>query len=319
MVRYFRPVILLLFLLPIQKLAVAQNDTTRINTLIDSLSWNSVAMTCMATVIVLTHSDSTEQELVRIGKPATGKLVAALSDSRKTVIAHIILTEIWGEKSANHFFSTKYIYRNCNQLVGWHYIHNGLVWEWYSGSGDSIRPAEVEKIKQYWKEKALEGKDVAIDIGRVDRELDRQDELDYPCNKVYDNNSRGVRYNELYQLLGKKSDIAAFSTLWNRFGNDSTVRVFDDCFFITYGPEGLSFRFETDSTLSTIFVEGPYQGELPYKLKLTDLKPVAEKKTGPPFKSGSYSNYTWGWYKDKHLYLDFNEKGKIVKFAISKN
>lgn len=316
--RTFRFTISILFFLTTLNSVVGQPDTVNINKRINQLSWESISMNCIATMLVLTHEDSTEKALVKIGKPATNKLIAALDDTSKTVIAHIILTEIWGDKKSKTYFSEWPIYKDCNQLIGSHYIYNGLVWEWYSGGNNIIRKSEVDKIKQYWTAKLIEKKNVSIDLAKITLELEKQDNLLYPCNKIYENNAADMKFQNLYILLNKKSDDTLFKKLWDKFGNDSTVSVYDDCFFIDYGPEGLSFRFEKDSTLSTIFVEDSYRGELPYNLKLTDLKPVVENKIGKPFKSGKYVDNTWGWYKDKSLYLDFDKKGRIIKFGISK-
>ncbi|MGC4102142.1 hypothetical protein [Ferruginibacter sp.] len=275
-------------------------------------------MTCSATILTLTHQDSTEKTLVKTGKAATEKLINALGDTGKTVIAHIILSEIWRKENEYYGVSTKYIYKNCNQLIGWHNIYNGLVWEWTEETGNTIRQSEIQKIKNYWTAKYVDKKNITMNDARVLTELMVLDYELFPCNKVYDNNSAAVKYKELYELLEKKSDHPLFKSLWNRFGNDSTVKIFDDCFFITYDPEGLSFRFEKDSILSSIFVESPYAGELPNKLKLSDRRPVVENKIGRPFKWGSYVDNTWAWYKAQSLYLDFDKNGKIIKLSISK-
>ena len=317
-VRHSKFYILLLTICSFQTSAFGQADNDRIDSLVGKLSWNSITMDCIATVLMLTHRDTTEKELVQIGKPATNKLIEALDDSNKTAIAHIILTQIWGSQSEKNYFSTKYVYKDCNQLVGWHYVYNGVVWDWSSEANETIKQSEIQKIKSYWTQKLIEKKNVSLDLAQILKDLEQQDKVLYPCQKIYDNNSGSVKFQELYGLLDKKSDNPLFKMLWEKFGNDSTMSIYDDCFFVTYGPEGLSFRFEKDSTLSTIFVDNSYKGELPYKLKLTDLKPIVESKIGKPFKSGKYVDNTWGWYKDKSLYLDFDKKGKIIKFGISK-
>ncbi len=296
-----------------------QADSNKIDSLVNTLSWKSITMDCIATDLILTHQDSTEIKLAHIGKPATQKLINVLSDSSKTVIAHIILTEIWGNRKEKYYFSTKYIYKDCNQLIGWHYIYNGLVWNWADETGETIKQSEIQKIQKYWIDKLIEKKKVTLDIVKISKDLERQDNELFPCNKIYDNNSASVKYHDLYELLDKNIENPIFKNLWNKFGNDSTISAYDDCFYINYGAEGLSFRFKTDSILSTIFVDNGYKGELPYNLKLRDLKPVVENKIGKPSKSGRYADNTWGWYKDKSLYLDFDKKGKIIKFAISKS
>jgi hypothetical protein len=275
-------------------------------------------MNCIATMLMLTHEDSTEIALVKIGKPVTEKLIKVLPDKNKTVIAHIILTQIWGDNVGKNYFSTKYIYKNCNQLIGWHYSYNGLVWEWYSGKDDSIRQVEIDKIENYWTKKLITKQAVSMDFAKISSDLERQDNLIYPCNKVYENNSTDINYKKLYELLGKNSNDTLFKLLWNKFGNDSTMSNFDDCYFITYGPEGLSFRFEKDSLLSTIFVEDSYKGELPFNLKITDRKKTIEKKIGLPNKERKFQENSWSYYTDKNLSYYFDKEGKILEFYISK-
>lgn len=297
--------------------AVGQSDSAKINEFVNQLSWKSISINCIATMLMLTHQDSTEKVLVKIGKPATNKLIAALSDISKTVIAHIILTQIWGNNKNKNYFSVKYIYKDCDQLVGTHYTYNGLVWEWFSGKEDAIRQSEVEKIKKYWTAKLIDKKEVSINTDKLSSELEVQDNLLYPCNKIYENNSTRLNFQELYNLLNRKSSDTLFKKLWKNFGNDSTISSYDDCFFINYGSEGLSFRFEKDSLLSSIFIEHSYKGKLPFKLRLTDLKETVEKKIGKPFKSSKYVDNTSAWYKEQNLYLDFNKKGQIIKFGVS--
>ena len=269
-------------------------------------------------MLTLTHEDSTEIELVKIGKPATEKLIKVLPDKNKTVIAHIILTQIWSDNIAKIYFSTKYIYNNCNELIGWHNIYNGLVWEWYSGKDDSIIQVEIDKIENYWTKKLIEKQDVSLDFSKISEDLESQDNLTYPCNKFYENNSADIKYQTLHQLLDKKSNDTLFKTLWNKFGNDSTMSSFNDCFFITYGPEGLSFRFEKDSLLSTIFVEPSYKGELPFNLKITDRKKTIEKKIGRPNKERKFQENSWSYYTKKNLSYYFDKTGKVLELYISK-
>jgi hypothetical protein len=300
-------------------LAGAQTNTEKSNQLVDSLSWNSISMDCMGGMLVLSHQDKKEQELLKIGKEATNSLISALGDKTKTVIAHIILTQMWEPQNEQDFLGTKYIYKNCNDLIGWHHVYNGLVWDWHEESNLTIEQKEIEKIKSYWTSKLIDKTPTAsLNDEQIFEELTKRDDNSFPCNKVYDNNSTTVKYSDLFNLLDKKVNNPEFQKICTLFGNDSTTSSYNDCFFVTYGPEGLSFRFEKDSTLSTIFVDDSYSGELPYKLQRSDLKPIVESKIGQPFKSGKYVDNTWGWYKDKNLYLDFNKKDEIIKFGISK-
>ncbi|OSZ73882.1 hypothetical protein CAP36_17970 [Chitinophagaceae bacterium IBVUCB2] len=274
----------------------------------------------MGGMLVLTHSDKAEQELLSIGKEVTKQLIYSLDDKSKTVIAHIILTQLWEPKNGQNFLGTKYIYKDCNNLIGWHHVYNGLVWDWHEDTDHTIEEKEINKIKTYWTSKIIDQRPTQNLITQVIfDELGKQDERLFPCNKVYHNNSTSVKSTELFSLLNKKSSDPLFQKLWTRFGNDSTIHSYNDCFFITYGPEGLSFRFEKDSVLSTIFVDNSYTGELPYGLRLTNLKATVEKKIGEPFKSSKYVDNTSNWYKEQNLFLDFDKNGKIIKFAISTN
>lgn len=309
----------ILLLFAISQTAVLAQTNNKIDSIIEKLSWRSVSMTCMATMLMLTHEDSSEIELVKIGKPASEGLIAALSDKNKTVAAHIILTEIWSDTIDKKYFVTKYIHKDCNQLIGWYHIYNGLVWEWYSGIGDSIRQTEIDKIKNYWTQRVIENQNVSIDYSQINSDLRKKDELNYPCNKVYDNNSADIKYSTLYQLLGKNSNDPVFKKLWNKFGNDSTMRFFDDCYFITYGPEGLSFKFGKDSLLFIIFIEDSYKGELPFNLKITDNRKVIEKKIGLPNETCTAYDNTWSYYRNKDLYYYFDKKGKVLELYVSKD
>lgn len=273
----------------------------------------------MGGILVLTHSDKTEQGLLAIGKDATSQLIAAVSDNTKTVIVHIILTRLWEPQNGQDFLTTKYIYKDCNDLIGWHHVYNGLVWDWQQGTNNTIEQKEIDKIKSYWTSKLIDKRPVkGFDDHAIVEELRKKDEGQFPCNKVYNNNSGAIKYSELFALLNQKADFPGFRKLWAKFGNDSTVHYYDDCFFITYGPEGLSFRFEKDSALSTIFVDKNYEGELPYSLKLTNLRETVEKAIGLPFKSNAYVDNTANWYKKQNLFIDFNKNGEIIKFGISK-
>jgi len=106
--------------------------------------------------------------------------------------------------------------------------------------------------------------------------------------------------------------------VFTNLGNDSTISKYDDCFFISYGADGIDFRFDKDSILTSIFIESGYQGDLPHKLKYTDKKSIVESKIGKPYKSGTYSDCEWTWYKDKYLYIDYFSDKRIKTFAISK-
>lgn len=296
----------------------AQRNTEKIKELVDSLSWRSISITCKGTILVMTHSNKVEKELLAIGKQATPQLISALSNPSKTAIAHIVLSQIWDAAAEQNNLWTKYIYKNCNKIDGWHHIYNGLVWEWQEETDYTIKPKEVEKIKSYWISKLVEKKPtVKLSNRETLDKLEKQDEIDFPCNKVYGNSSASVKYADLFGLLNKKSNEPGFEAMWTKFGNDSTMSVHNDCFYITYDAEGLSFRFDKDSVLTTIFVEKGYRGELPYNLKLTDLMATVNLKVGAPSKTDKPYDDIYNTYKEQHLFLTFDKKGKITQFGIS--
>ncbi|MFN8359100.1 MAG: hypothetical protein U0264_04220 [Candidatus Kapaibacterium sp.] len=179
--RHFKHIVPIIILLTAQNLAFGQIDSARIYLLVNRLSWKSISMNCMGTIIMLTHEDSTEKAILKIGKPATNKLIEALDDTSKTVIAHIVLTQIWNDNK-NRLLSEKYIFKECNQRVGTHYVYNGLVWEWYDGKDFGIRQSEVEKIKKYWIAKLIDKKSVAIDKTKLLLDLEKLDNETYPCD-----------------------------------------------------------------------------------------------------------------------------------------
>lgn len=300
---------------------LGQSDSARINQLIDQLSWKSITTGLIWHSQILTFEDSTVKELIKIGKPTSEKLLIALNDTNKTVISHIILTEIWSENRNVRSLDYKTIYKNCNELIGVHEICNGLVWEKYYTGALIIRQAEISKIKKYWNAKIIEGKDVTIGWDEKIKELEEYDKLNYPCNKVvvekvYINNSSEINLSDLLNLLNKKNDDPQFESMWQILGNDSIIHKYNDCFYINYNKEGLSFRFGKDSILSTVFIEKQFEGKLLYNLKISDNRNEIEKKLGLP--NSHYPHKNWDNYTDKHLYFYFLETGELQEFSISK-
>ena len=306
------------FVLATRLFVSAQADSSRIQYCISQLSWNSIAMDCQGGMLVLTHENKFEQELINIGKPASQQLIAALRDKEKTVISHIILSQIWDAEGFRSYMSTKYIYSQCHHLVGWHNIYNGLVWEWYKDRDQVIERAEIDKIFTYWTSRITNNPTESFNDSKIIEDLILWDELKFPCNKVYDNNSAAVQYKDLEDLLHKNLKDAGFKKLWSLFGNDSTIAAFKDCFYINYGAEGLSFRFNKNGMLTTIFVEEGYEGELPDGIQLTDKQPEVEQKIGKPTTTNTYADNTTNDYKKLGLNIDYNKNGEIIKFAISK-
>jgi len=290
----------------------AQGRTVETKMLVKQLSWKNISMNCQY-ILILTHRDSLERQLLSIGKFATPYLVEALDDPSKTVIAHIILTQLW-DTANYHSLSTKYIYKNCNDLIGWHRSYNGIVWEWSGETGQTIRQSEIDAIKKYWTARVKNNSYSRLrTTEEILAELDKSDQAVYPCNKVYDNNSAGIRHEDLRNLIGKKSTDDDFAKLWTLFGNDSTISRFSDCYFINYGPEGLSFRFE-DDRLSVIFIDDSYKGTLPYGLDFSFRRSVAIMKVGPASSADKFRAV----FDDKGLFINFSDDNAIKEIALLK-
>jgi len=319
--RLLRPFSLLLFavaMLAGTGTVQAQDRKETIQRWVDSLSWNTITMNCEGTMLVLKHSDSAEQALVAAGKEATPQLIAALAIPSKTAIAHIILSQLWDNTGDMFGLATVYIYKNCNQLDGWHHVYNGLVWEWNAVHYNSIRPSEIEKITQYWQLRTT-GKAVKKwDQRQITTAIFLQDQADFPCDKVYDNKSSTISYPELERLFGKNSRDTAFTNLWSRLGNDSTRSYFDDCYFIKYGPEGLTFRFESDSLLSTIFFSDDYEGELPFGISLKYKRDRIVQLLGKPDDYYIIETDEFYQYKGKGLFFKFDKGGRIGEFYVTR-
>jgi hypothetical protein len=141
------------------------------------------------------------------------------------------------------------------------------------------------------------------------------------------NNSDQIRYEELFQLIGRKIDDSIFDNIWNKLGIDSTVDIFnteflpEKCFYISYNNDGLEFRFGQDSLLSTIFIKNSYKGELPNNFKFTDSKKKILRKFGKPTKSEILNpalNYSYIYYSDEYAFFNF-AKNKIYMFCVCKD
>jgi hypothetical protein len=307
--------IILSLLLPISTFGQTNNE---IQQLIDRLSWESITIDHFD-IFTVNYKDSIVLDLIKIGQPAVADLINNMNKSNKTVIIHMILTKIIEPENANDNLPIVYIYQNCNNSIGWHFIYNGLIWEWYDNSNDSISQKEIDKALYYWG-KRIKGelKPWKIDIEKMFENLLAEDHKKYPCEKVYDNKSREIKTETLFELLDKNLQYQKFIEVFTNLGNDSTISKFDDCFYISYSADGIDFRFDKDSILTSIFIESAYQGDLPYKLKYSDKKDTIEAKIGKPDESGTYSDCEWTSYRDKYLDIHYFSDKKIKTFIISK-
>lgn len=177
---------LLVFASTFYNCSIAQVDTNKIQSLVDKLSWNSITKETIWHSSYFTFEDTIVKELLTIGKPTTKYLIDALLDSNKTVIAHIILNEIWKDHTGQFSIASVGIFKNCNQPVGRHRIYEGLVWEVWLDNGktkNSIRPEEIAKIKLYWTKRITKNVNAKFNWTDIYDELEILDNLLYPCKK----------------------------------------------------------------------------------------------------------------------------------------
>ena len=301
-----------------QDTVLTQNS--QIDRLIDDLSWESITCDHSYHTFIVNYQDSTVKKLIHIGLPTIDKLLESIENPEKTVIIHMILTKILEPNDNHDYLPIMYIYKDCNNLIGWHHIFNGLIWEWHSEDINAISPQEIAKVKNYWTNR-ISGKIKKWEnnIEDIFQEIAKSDSIKYPCYKIYENNSSQIRLNDLMELFDYDFSSDKFNEMFTILGNDSTISRYNDCHYVSYGPDGLSFRFDIHNNLTTIFVKEDYQGEMPLGLKYTDNEKKVERKIGKPNKSNVYGgNYKSVDYTDQRLHINYNENRQIIKFAIMK-
>ena len=293
----------------------------RISELIEKLNWETIPIDCNYT-LVLKEYDSNANELVEIGKQANNQLLGQISNQEKSIGIHIILTRInEPDKYQKSGLGTKYIYKDCDDLIGWHYVYNGIVWEWFEDKGQIISESELKKLTDYWNDK-LNGKGELklSESEEIFSSLTESDIEKYPCfdNRNYENNSVNINIQELYSLLGKSNKSKEINNVMNRLGNDSIHSYYKDSYFINYDTDGLSFKFKKDSTLNCVFLEKEYKGTFWNGITLNDkkkkikskIKPVKSEKFG-----GGMENY---WYTEPKFQIQFYSDDRIKYIMINK-
>jgi hypothetical protein len=154
----------------------------KITNLIEKLNWETIPITCNY-ILTLKEFDSAANELVEIGKSANKDLLSQISNPEKSIGIHIILTRInEPDKYQKIGIGTKYIYKKCDKLIGWHYIYNGIVWEWIENKGQSISESELKKLTEYWKSKLIDNRETELsDSETIFKLLTESDKKKYPC------------------------------------------------------------------------------------------------------------------------------------------
>lgn len=69
-------------------------EKSEIDSLISNLSWKSITCDHMYHSFIVNYQDSSVIQLIKIGEPAIDNLYNAIDNPQKTVITHMILTNI---------------------------------------------------------------------------------------------------------------------------------------------------------------------------------------------------------------------------------
>jgi hypothetical protein len=156
------------------------------------------------------------------------------------------------------------------------------------------------------------------DIEAISQSLTTKSESKFPCKRKYENNSKMLNADMLISLLNHKTQLSELTGLFSQLGNDSTKSYYKDCFFVSYNADGVDFRFNNDSTLTSIFIKEPFKGETPYQIKLSDKKDDVEKRFGKPSTVSKWSGNVSVSYQDKMLHMDFDKDGRMTNFYLSR-
>jgi hypothetical protein len=288
--------------------------------LVSKLNWRSLTMDHQWHLFILNYKDTVVSQLISQGKPASTALLKRIKDPEKTVVIHTILTKIWEPENSNDALPILYEYENCDDLIGWYHIFNGLVWEWNKTINENIETSEIEKITTYWTQLVSNGRKVKLerDIEAISQSLTTKSESKFPCKRKYENNSKMLNADMLISLLNHKTQLSELTGLFSQLGNDSTKSYYKDCFFVSYNADGVDFRFNNDSTLTSIFIKEPFKGETPYQIKLSDKKDDVEKRFGKPSTVSKWSGNVSVSYQDKMLHMDFDKDGRMTNFYLSR-
>lgn len=280
------------------------HDTTEIDNLIDKINWNSISINHTGVGDHVVYSDSVVKRLIEIGKPAVNQLIASLSIPEKTVTIHMILTKILEKQNCTDYLSKLYIYKDCNLLIGWHSIYNKLVWEWTEENDLTISQKEINKIIHYWKGRQLNTIQIKTEnTDSIFSVLEANDNITYPCHKVYENNSKNLDINELIKLFNQKLSSADIQSTFKKLGNDSTMN-FDYLGGLTINySDGIIFEFNKESLLISIFFDYFYEGKLFKGLTIKNSKEIALQKFGKPeiLPTGNFK------YKKQNMILFFDD------------
>ena len=93
-------------------------------------------------------------------------------------------------------------------------------------------------------------------------------------------------------LIGLHINSNSIQNYLNALREDPEITKYDDCSYYVFSDGGIDFRFSNNDTLTTVWLftkDGKYdthnnqfEGEIPFKVLLTDNRKKIEQKLGPP-------------------------------------
>lgn len=146
-----KKVIIILILLGEIGFASAQSlPQDSINCYIKKLSWESLVLkTTYVSQLVL--SKEAEKILSAKSQETADRLLSEISNKKKTVVIHMILSKMF--EPENPGLAQSFTYKNDAVSIV-NYSYNTLIWQYHVGEEKySITQEEVKRIKEYWEKK----------------------------------------------------------------------------------------------------------------------------------------------------------------------
>lgn len=306
--------LLIVFILSLN-FGFAKNDPKIIDSLIDQLSWESITYKSNYYSTNISLEDSAVTSLINHKFLGVDKLLKSIKKPEKTVVIHIILTNIFEPEMSHNYFSIMSIYEGC-YCIGYRNIYNGLIWSSIRDK-EKIEESEIKKIRNYWKARIADKRTPwNVNIESIFRKYEIEDSLKQPCDKVYANDSRNLDLGKFQELFQKNAHEKQMGEIYTTLGNDSTISNYKDCFYVVYRMEDIQFRFNKDNSLSTIFIMKDFNGVLPFDIRLIDSKKTILDKLGSPNKIRASKYGTTYFYNSKGVIINFDENMSISRVLL---
>lgn len=127
------------------------NKVDSLNFYINKLNWSSFGINCQY-VLMLDLADDARKIIALPNKEKTKLLLRHIEDSTKTVIIHVLLTELLEPNKS--LLSYRYNYQG-KEITGITFSYNGISWSDTDGKKPTIDRNNIITAKQYWVGKFL--------------------------------------------------------------------------------------------------------------------------------------------------------------------